>query len=366
VLLLLTDAKQWAEAKEVAAATVQRLGSFNRRTLDVLAARIYHYYSLAHVRTGTLPSIRSQLLALHRTAVLRHDELGQEMLLNLLLRNHLAANLYDQAEALRSKAQRPETSRSATQAARYLYYYGRIQAVQLDYTAARDSLQQAARKAPTAAYAFRAEVNKWLALVRLLLSDVPERTELTAPGLATALAPYFHLTNAVRIGDLTAFQEVAERYRPVWARDRVVNLVVRLRQNVLRAGLARIGAAYSRISLADVAAKLGVASAADAESIVAKVIRDGGLEASIDHEAGVMVCRESADVYSTSEPAAAFHARTAFCLDIHNEAVRAMRFEEGANRRKGETEEARAERVKAEAELSAALAEADEEDGMDS
>ncbi len=61
-------------------------------------------------------------------------------------------------------------------------------------------------QAPIAAYAFRAEVNKWLALVRLLLSDVPERTELTAPGLATALAPYFHLTNAVRIGDLNAFQ----------------------------------------------------------------------------------------------------------------------------------------------------------------
>jgi hypothetical protein len=38
----------------------------------------------------------SQLLALHRTATLRHDSLGQETLLNLLLRNHLAFNLYDQ------------------------------------------------------------------------------------------------------------------------------------------------------------------------------------------------------------------------------------------------------------------------------
>lgn len=59
----------------------------------------------------------------------------------------------------------------------------------------------------------------------------------------------------------------------MWARDRVSNLVVRLRQNVLRAGLARMGAAYSRISLSDVAARLGVGSAADAESIVAKVVR---------------------------------------------------------------------------------------------
>ena len=40
---------------------------------------------------------RSLLLALHRTAVLRHDEYGQETLLNLLLRNYLHYNLYDQA-----------------------------------------------------------------------------------------------------------------------------------------------------------------------------------------------------------------------------------------------------------------------------
>jgi PCI domain len=81
---------------------------------------------------------------------------------------------------------------------------------------------------------------------------------------------------ALTVTNQHARREVAERYREVWRRDRVANLVVRLRQNVLRAGLARMGAAYSRISLADVAAKLGVATAADAESIVAKVVRCGG------------------------------------------------------------------------------------------
>lgn len=40
--------------------------------------------------------LRSHLLALHRTAVLRHDEYGQETLLNLLLQNYLQYNLYDQ------------------------------------------------------------------------------------------------------------------------------------------------------------------------------------------------------------------------------------------------------------------------------
>jgi len=52
-----------------------------------------------------------------------------------------------QAEKLRSKAQRPETARSTQQQCRYLLYLGRIRAIQLEYTDAKDCLQQAARKA---------------------------------------------------------------------------------------------------------------------------------------------------------------------------------------------------------------------------
>ena len=51
------------------------------------------------------------------------------------------------------------------------------------------------------------------------------------------------------------------------------NLIVRLRHNVIRAGLRRISLAYSRISLADVASKLGLPNVEDTESIVAKAIR---------------------------------------------------------------------------------------------
>ena len=47
--------------------------------------------------------------------------------------------------------------------------------------------------------------------------------------------------------------------------------------------------------------------------------RDGGIEASIEHEGGWLASKELADVYSTEEPQAAFHARVAFCLDVHNE-----------------------------------------------
>ena len=109
-----------------------------------------------------------------------------------------------QAEALRAKAQR-EQYRSSQQHARLLYYLGRIRAVQLEYSDARDALAQAARKAPAAACGFRASVAKWLVLVRLLLGEVPPRSELAAAELRAALAPYLDLAQAVRSGSLEAF-----------------------------------------------------------------------------------------------------------------------------------------------------------------
>ena len=148
---------------------------------------------------------------------------------------------------------------------RYLYYLGRIRAVQLEYTDAKDCLQQAARRAPSGAHGFRITVQKWLVTVRMLLGETPERTgeegwgwgvggwidgvvivcidalltvgiashwagkrlalamgvgmappthppmylppaEFTAPAMRAALLPYFEVTQAVRMGDLVAFK----------------------------------------------------------------------------------------------------------------------------------------------------------------
>lgn len=52
-------------------------------------------------------------------------------------------------------------------------------------------------------------------------------------------------------------REVAGKNSAVFAADKTANLIVRLQYNVIRAGLRRINLAYSRISLADVAARLG-------------------------------------------------------------------------------------------------------------
>jgi len=351
VIMLLVDREMYAEGRDISNTAVTRIGSFNRRTLDVLAARVYHYYSWCHESTGQLEDIRSNLLALQRTATLRHDEIGAETLLNLLLRNYLHFNLYDQAEKLRAKAQQPDAARSSQQYARYLYYMGRIRAIQLEYTEAKECLQQAARKAPGVAKGFRTSVNKWLVLVRLLLGDTPERADFNQPGMIKAMEPYFKLTQAVRVGDLNCFRAVAEEFEQVFRADKTSNLIVRLRHNVIRTGLRRINLAYSRISFKEIGLKLGLAEGDDVECIVAKAIRDGGIDAVLNHERGCMESSDVVDIYSTHEPMGAFHSRVSFCLDLHNEAVRAMRFEPDAHKKSLESAEARKERLQQEAEL---------------
>jgi 26S proteasome regulatory subunit N3 len=169
---------------------------------------------------------------------------------------------------------------------------------------------------------------------------------------------------AVRVGDLELFRTVADKFASTFASDGTRNLIVRLRHNVIRTGLRNISIAYSRISLADVATKLRLNSdspAADAESIVAKAIRDGAIDATIDHANGYMVSKETGDVYSTNEPQAAFNSRIVFCLNMHNEAVKALRFPPNSHKEK-ESAEKRRERQQQEQELAKHMAEEDDDE----
>ena len=322
--MMLVDGKAWRDALNLSQVGIQLAMSANSRIVDPISSRLCSIMSLAAENLGMLGQIRGTLLQLHRAAVLRHDSIGQETLLNLLLRNYLSFKLYNQAEALRAKAQ-PAVYKSSTQHCRLLYYHGRIQAVLLEYSDAKDALVQASRKAPQSALGFRLEVAKWLVVVRLLLGEVPSRSEMAPADLRSMMGPYFDLARAVGRGDVNVFDSVASKYQEEFERDDLRHVVARLRANVIRSGVRRIASAYSRITLHDIAKKLGLPNVSDAEYIVAKAIRDGGIVAQLDHESGIMTCPSVSDVYSTDEPLIAFHARIAFCLDIHNEAVTAIR-----------------------------------------
>ncbi|XP_058805255.1 probable 26S proteasome non-ATPase regulatory subunit 3 [Phymastichus coffea] len=361
VLVRLIDTKKYNEAVQCSEALIQKIMAQNRRTIDLIAAKCFFYHSRAYELTNQLDKIRGFLHLRLRTATLRNDFEGQAVLINCLLRNYLHYNLYDQADKLVLKSTFPETA-SNNEWARFLYYLGRIKSARLEYSAAHKYLVQALRKAPqTAAVGFRQTVQKLAVTVELLLGDIPERQIFRQAALRRALAPYFQLTQAVRLGNLQRFGEVLENFGPQFRSDYTFTLILRLRHNVIKTAIRSIGLSYSRISPTDIARKLGLDSGVDAEFIVAKAIRDGVIEATLDPENGYMRSKETTDIYCTREPLLAFHQRITFCLDLHNQSVKAMRYPPKSYGKDLESAEERREREQQDLELAKEMAEEDDD-----
>jgi hypothetical protein len=139
---------------------------------------------------------------------------------------------------------------------------------------------------------------------------------------------------AVRTGDLSQFQSALVTHSERFSQDSTYKLILRLRHNVIKTGVRSLSLAYSLISLRDICVKLHLDSEEDAEYIVGKAVRDGVIEARVDHTNGWMIsqARGTASsgasieglegVYATAEPQEVFTKRVGFCLDLHNESVK--------------------------------------------
>lgn len=332
--MLLADRGLKQELLDLTTGLFTKLSQTNRRTLDLIASRVYYYYALSYENLNRFAEIRNSLLSAHRTACLHHDEPSQVVLTNAILRNYLHYNLYSQADKFRLNTKLPD-SRSTSEHARYLYYLGKINSIQLHYGEAFANLTQAIRKAPQkGAVGFRQQATKLLVIVQLLMGEIPERSIFRQAALKRSLKPYFLLTQAVRVGNLAMFTEVSNKHKEVFTRDKTVTLIDRLRHNVIKTGLRNINLSYSRISIKDICNKLKLGSEEDAEYIIAKAISDGVIAAVIDREGRFVFSKENVDIYSTQEPQLTFHKRIQFCMDIHNGAVKSLRFPENANKPK--------------------------------
>jgi len=249
--------------------------------------------------------------------------------------------------------------------ARYFYYLGSVEAMQLQYPQALQHLHQALRKAPQQAGAgFKQAAQKLLVVVELLQGEIPERPLFRQPIFRKSLQPYFQLTQAVRIGGIQIFNEVVANHSATFEQDGTHSLIVRLKQNVIRTAVRQIAAAYSRISLDDVQRKLQLEKVDDAEYIVGKAIQEGVIEGRLDHANGWLETRQVDDLYATTEPQQQFHSRTAFCLQLHNQSVKAMRFPPKAKENGLEDAAKRLEREKEQEELAKEMAEQDEDEGF--
>uniref|UniRef100_A0A0N4WEL3 PCI domain-containing protein n=1 Tax=Haemonchus placei TaxID=6290 RepID=A0A0N4WEL3_HAEPC len=284
VLLYLVDGNRLDDAKKCAEMLIARADALDKRSLDPMVAKAIFYLALIYERQHKLHELGCFLNSRLRTATLRHQRESQAVLIYTLLRCYLINKQFQSAAKLVSKVTFPEGA-SNNDLARFLYYQGRIKALQLDYTAAAGYFLQAMRKAPQeAAIGFKQNVQKWVIVIGLLQFE----------------------------------------------KDETLTLIVRLRQNVIKTAVKQISLAYSRITIKDIAKKLCMSNEVETEYMVAKAIADGAIDAVItcDTKDGARFMRssETVNVYTTTEPQLHFDSRIRYCLELHNQAVKALRF----------------------------------------
>ena len=270
-LILLTRLIDYKDFKE-ALVSVQNLISFFKTneslTINTLKAKAYYYLSLITEKLNIQDQIINELQEAYRTACIEMDFISQVTLINCIIRYYLNNKNIEMARSFISKTKYIENI-STYEDARYLFYIGKIEAIQMNYSDA-----------------------------------------------------YTHLSSSFR----KAFKRGIEIYERNFQKDGTFNLVQRIRQVVIKAGLRKINLSYSRISIKDITEKLKLENEKEAEYIIAKAIRDGVFLASINHEEGYVKSKEIKDIYSTFEPQRSYQSRILFLNNIFVESQKSMKF----------------------------------------
>ena len=96
---------------------------------------------------------------------------------------------------------------------------------------------------------------------------------------------------------MNLFKKQMLQYKNVFTADNNLTLVQRLRHTVIKFGLKKINISYSKISIDDIRIKLMLQTCEETEHIVAKAIRDGVIDATINHEKQFIQSSALTDVY---------------------------------------------------------------------
>jgi 26S proteasome regulatory subunit N3 len=286
VIMRLVDNKVYKEAFDALRFIIEYVKQNDSLTIQFLRAKAYYYLSLLAEKTGTYQEIINELHSAFRRACLDMDEITQVTLINCIVRYYLTNNAVEQARNFLSKTNFHENV-STNEDARYLFYKGRINAIQLNYSEAFLHLTNSLRKAPEkCGQGFKTIVQKLLIIVELLMGEVPDLKTLSNLKDLKSMRPYLELIKAVKQGNLDAFKNVLINYEKNFVHDRNYTLIQRLRHVVIKIGLRKINLSYSRISIKDITEKLKLESEKETEYIIAKAIRDGVFLAKINHDEG--------------------------------------------------------------------------------
>ena len=329
LLTKLIDYKNYKEALDADKNLISFFKTNGSLTINTLKAKAYYYLSLVTEKLNIQDEIINELQQAYRTACIEMDFISQVTLINCIIRYYLNNKNIEMARSFISKTKFTENI-STYEDSRYLFYIGKIEAIQMNYSESYTHLSNSFRKAPEkTGDGFKNLVNKYLILVQLLMGEIPDIKSLMKSNRVVdfeEFQPYLLMLKIVRQGNLDEFKKGISVFEQKFKKDGTLNLVQRIRHVVIKAGLRKINLSYSRISIKDITEKLKLENEKETEYIIAKAIRDGVFLASINHEEGYIQSKEIKDIYSIFEPQRSYQSRILFLNNIFVESQKSMKY----------------------------------------
>jgi len=203
----------------------------------------------------------------------------------------------------------------------YYYYGGMIYAAVKDYESALFFFEVAVTTPAMSVSHIMLEANKKYILVSILvhgkIQALPKYTSVVVPRFLKALSsPYVEIANAYASHDPEQLRTVAAKYQQIFQRDNNSGLLKQVIASLYKQNIQRLTKTFLTLSLSDMATRVKLDNAQQAEHHLIEMIEDGEIHATIDQEHGMVKFHDSSERYDTPSALQKIDAEIEKCMRL--------------------------------------------------
>lgn len=206
----------------------------------------------------------------------------------------------------------------------YYYYGGMIYTALKNYDRALHFFEVCVTTSATAISYIMIEAYKKYILVSLILHgkifNLPRYTsQVVNRYIKPSSQQYQELANAYQMSSCEVVLNVINKHRQHFANDRNMGLVKQVLNCLYKRNIQNLTNTFITLSLSDVASRIQLSGAIDAEKYVLNMIDDGEIFARINQKDGMVVFLDDPEKYNSSQMLANLEREMAICIEMEKQ-----------------------------------------------
>jgi len=188
----------------------------------------------------------------------------------------------------------------------YYYYGGMIYASVKNYERALYFFEASLTTHSMSVSHIMLESYKKYVLISLIIyGKVPNLPKYTPQVISRFIKPYsqpyWDIVSAYATNNPEELTLVITKHAELFTRDTNAGLVKQVQQSLFKKNIQRLTKTFLTLSLADVASRVQLANAKEAETYIVRMIEDGDIFASINQKDGMVVFLDNPEKYNTAK-----------------------------------------------------------------